>query len=112
MKPMKVGKPQFTKPSPKDIKEEFEKKGVGDPKQAMQFFYYYESIDWYVGKNKMRSWRAAVAGWVNRMKDFEPKKFGNKEPDKIATGMNQALTPQQLEDLNQIKRAYAKQRAQ
>ena len=30
---------------------------------AEKFFNHYESNGWYVGKNKMKDWKAAVRGW-------------------------------------------------
>ncbi len=41
--------------------------------QAKRFFDYYESVGWVVGKNKMKSWRHAVSGWIARTK-IEPTK--------------------------------------
>lgn len=33
---------------------------------AMCFVSFYESKGWMVGKNKMKSWKAAIAGWLAR----------------------------------------------
>jgi DNA-binding transcriptional ArsR family regulator len=33
---------------------------------AEQFFDFYESKNWYVGKNKMKNWQAAVRTWEKR----------------------------------------------
>ena len=100
---------QFIPPSEEQIKKQFAIKGCNDQKQPLLFMAHYESNGWMVGKTKMRSWRAAVAGWILRIDQFKPKSF-NKEPDTIATGMNQQLTPQQQADLEQIQRAYRNQR--
>ena len=35
---------------------------------AETFINFYESKDWYVGKNKMKSWKAAVRNWESRDK--------------------------------------------
>jgi hypothetical protein len=63
----------FNKPTIEDIKEEMLNKW--DDKtasyQAKRFFDYYESVGWFVGKNKMKSWRHAVSGWIARTK-IEP----------------------------------------
>jgi hypothetical protein len=60
----------FHKPTIEDIKEEMLNKW--DDKtathQANRFFDYYESNGWFVGKNKMKSWRHAVSGWISRTK--------------------------------------------
>ena len=36
---------------------------------AETFLSHYESKGWYVGKNKMKDWKAAVRGWNSREKD-------------------------------------------
>lgn len=33
-----------------------------------EFFFYYESNGWKVGKNPMVSWRKAMGGWESREK--------------------------------------------
>ena len=40
---------------------------------AQQFFDFYESKNWFIGKNKMKDWKAAVRTWERNRKD-EPKK--------------------------------------
>lgn len=47
--------------------------------QADLFMAYYSSNGWMVGKNKMKDWRAAVTGWIGRMKNYTPK----TEPKKV-----------------------------
>ena len=63
----------FNKPTIEDIKTEMMNKW--DEKnatyQANRFYDYYESNGWFVGKNKMKSWRHAVSGWMARTK-IEP----------------------------------------
>jgi hypothetical protein len=63
----------FVKPTIEDIKTEMMNKW--DEKnatyQANRFYDYYESNGWFVGKNKMKSWRHAVSGWMARTK-IEP----------------------------------------
>ncbi len=65
----------FIKPTIEDIKLEMTNKW--DEKnattQANRFYDYYESNGWYVGKNRMKSWRHAVSGWMARTK-IEPTK--------------------------------------
>jgi len=63
----------FIKPTIEDIKAEMMNKW--DEKNATtkanRFYDYYESNGWYVGKNRMKSWRHAVSGWMARTK-IEP----------------------------------------
>jgi len=42
--------------------------------QADLFINYYNSNGWKVGKNKMQNWKAAAAGWISRMKNFNNDK--------------------------------------
>jgi hypothetical protein len=40
-------------------------------KEGNKFFNTYSSKGWMVGKNKMKSWPHAVAGWITRMDDYK-----------------------------------------
>lgn len=43
---------------------------------ADKFYDYYQSKNWFVGRNKMTDWRAAIRTWVsnsNEIKNNEPK---------------------------------------
>ena len=66
------GKPEqrFTPPSSDDVAEWLwaEKgKSMTDARPlADRFVNFYESKGWMVGKNKMKSWKAAVSGWLAR----------------------------------------------
>jgi hypothetical protein len=51
---------------------------------AETFINFYESKDWYVGKNKMKSWKAAVRNWESRDK-------GRQTMSKIDKQLNQYL---------------------
>jgi hypothetical protein len=37
-----------------------------DESEAMQFFNYYESNGWIVGRTKMKSWQSAASLWISR----------------------------------------------
>ena len=53
-----------TKPSLVDIKNYcLDRKNNIDPEH---FFDFYESKDWYIGKNKMKSWKACIRTWEKR----------------------------------------------
>lgn len=67
-----VGKTKFSPPSLKEVLEYCnERKNKID---AQQFIDFYESKGWYVGKNKMKDWRASVRTWEKR----ESKKGGEE----------------------------------
>lgn len=40
---------------------------------AEEFFNFYESKGWMVGKNPMKKWRAAVSGWNSRERRKAPQ---------------------------------------
>ena len=52
------------KPSVQEIKDYCLERNNGI--DAEQFFDFYESKNWFVGKNKMKNWRAAVRTWEKR----------------------------------------------
>lgn len=63
-------KKDFTPPTQDEVMEEMKTK-VDEyiaKAESEKFINYYEAIGWVVGKKKMKSWKAAVAGWLNRNK--------------------------------------------
>lgn len=36
--------------------------------QSVRFHSYYESNGWMVGRNRMKNWKSAASGWINRSK--------------------------------------------
>lgn len=55
--------------------------------EAQKFLAYYESNGWMVGKNKMKKWEAAAAGWVSRINNYKTeKKIGNGAHQQPPTG--------------------------
>ena len=68
-------KRNFKKPSIKKIRQYcIDRKNVIDPEQ---FFDFYESKGWMVGKNKMKDWKACVRTWEKNSKQLK------SEPDPI-----------------------------
>lgn len=60
----------FSPPTLKAVQERIKEKGYTiDPNR---FINFYASKGWMVGKNKMKDWRAALAGWQGRDKDDSP----------------------------------------
>lgn len=66
IQPEKPKRKNFVKPTVEEI-EAFckEKKYTVN---AQQFFNYYESNGWKIGRNAMKSWQAAVQNWNTRNK--------------------------------------------
>lgn len=54
----------FTKPTIEEIEEYCKERNNGI--NANAFFDFYESKDWYVGKNKMKDWKACIRTWEKR----------------------------------------------
>jgi hypothetical protein len=67
---------RFTPPTLEEIKTYC--KDNNKSIDAEQFWNFYESKGWYVGKNKMKSWKHAVALWHGRNKTDQ--KGNNSEP--------------------------------
>ncbi|MFW8589915.1 helix-turn-helix domain-containing protein [Glaciecola sp. 2405UD65-10] len=66
-------KKRFVKPSVSEVYDHMKLQGQVDYNIAEQFFHYYESNGWLVGKNKMKSWESAINGWLSRNKSTKPK---------------------------------------
>lgn len=60
---------RFSPPSILDIQVYCNEKGYRHV-DAEYFWNYYENVNWYVGKHKMKSWKLAVANWEKRQKEF------------------------------------------
>ncbi len=75
---------RFSKPQIKEIegyikdycKEKYESKPLID---AEDFFNFYESKNWFVGKNKMKDWKASVRMWVSKEVKDNPSLVGKEE---------------------------------
>ena len=68
----KKGSSRFQKPSLDDIRAYCISQGNNvDPEQ---FFNFYESNGWMVGRSHMKDWRAAVRTWEKREKEIPQRK--------------------------------------
>jgi hypothetical protein len=66
-------------PELKELEEYFKEQNIKDF-TAEQFFNFYESKGWMIGKNKMVSWHHAVGTWRKNNKDkSQPKKIRSVE---------------------------------
>ena len=77
------GKEKFKKPTMQELTDFIKEKGY--VVNTNTFFNHYESNGWMVGKNKMKSWQAAVANWNSRDKAEKQTKAApvHKNPDYI-----------------------------
>ena len=66
-----IYKERFIKPTIEEIKTYcIERNNNID---AEMFYDFYESKNWYVGKNKMKDWKASVRTWERSRKDKQKK---------------------------------------
>ena len=63
---------RFSPPELEEIEAYFAEKG-GTAAQAERFRDFYVSNGWKVGKNPMKSWKAAASGWMSRDKERAQK---------------------------------------
>ena len=68
----KKGSTRFQKPTIEEIRQYCLEKGYNV--DAEQFFNFYESKGWVVGKSPMKNWRAAVCTWNKREKEIPQRK--------------------------------------
>ena len=68
----KKGSSRFQKPTIEEIRQYCLEKGYNV--DAEQFFNFYESKGWLVGKSPMKNWRAAVSTWNKREKEIPRRK--------------------------------------
>lgn len=60
---------RFVKPTLEELVKYMEKYYIPKSKRepmANKFLAHYETVGWKVGKNKMMSWKSAIAGWLLR----------------------------------------------
>lgn len=71
---------RFTPPTPTEVQAYVAEKGyVID---AFKFCDFYESKGWYVGKNKMKDWKAAVRNWARSQRQ-ESTANGSKSTNRF-----------------------------
>lgn len=88
------------KPTIKDIQFRLREIGVSDMTIAEEFYYFYESNGWKVGKNQMRNWKMALSGWIVRKKKAGQLKTEQQQVYKAPKKQDHVL------DEGDIKKAY------
>lgn len=66
IKEKSIKRKSFTKPTIEEIQQYCTERNNGINAEA--FFDFYESKNWYVGKNKMVDWKACVRTWEQRQR--------------------------------------------
>lgn len=73
----------FVKPTPEEIQIYCNERNNGISGQ--EFFDFYESKGWMVGKNKMKDWKASVRTWENSRKKQQNNATGKSNTDNKPT---------------------------
>jgi hypothetical protein len=89
---------RFIKPTPQELIEYFESKG-SDRDQAERFFNHYESNGWKVGRNSMKSWKAAVSNWLKNNYSQPAQQQIQQDDTSWANNMQPAYLPNQQKAL-------------
>ena len=64
--PPKPKQKRFVEPSLEDVRQYFFEKGETQSAEPQKFHDFYSSKGWFVGKQKMKDWKASVRGWISR----------------------------------------------
>lgn len=70
-----IEKNKFKKPTIQDIEAYCKERNNGI--DAVQFYNFYESKGWMIGKNKMKDWKAAVRTWERMSNKDKNKQYHN-----------------------------------
>jgi hypothetical protein len=68
---------RFSPPTLSDVQDYITEKKYGV--NAHSFWNFYESKNWMVGKNKMKDYKKAIAGWESREKENSNKNQNGKQ---------------------------------
>lgn len=90
-----IKRKNFIKPTIEEIEEYCKERNNGI--NANAFYDFYESKDWYVGKNKMKDWKACIRTWEQRSpkKETIPEWFDKELKSEKLTEQEE----QELDDL-------------
>lgn len=72
-----VKEKRFAPPTKAEVEEYCQEKGYGV--DAERFIDFYESKGWYVGKNKMKDWKAAVRNWSRSQRQELTAEAGKRQ---------------------------------
>lgn len=89
-----VKRKNFIKPTIEEIAEYCKERNNGI--NANAFYDFYESKDWYVGKNRMKDWKACVRTWEQRQPKSNNPEWFDKELK------NEEMTEDDKQELDNI----------
>ena len=84
---------KFKKPTLEEVEEYCRERRNGI--DAERFINFYESKGWYIGKNKMKNWKACVRTWEQKIDDNLPKWFDQNIE-------KQQMTKQEKKEMNRL----------
>ena len=93
--------PKLKRPSLEDIKSEGIKTGL-PALDCESFFNYYEANGWKVGRNPMKSWKAALANWKRNTGQYQQANRPAQERPKSTWELTQKLNTI-VEKMSQLK---------
>lgn len=80
---------RFVPPTQFEVEQFFiEKNWTLAKLEAEKFVNFYESKNWYVGKNKMKSWKGAAANWMARSNERAQQTTGYKTAQEKRSARN------------------------
>jgi hypothetical protein len=59
--------------------------------EVEKFHNHYQSQGWMVGKNKMKNWKSAMAGWKNRCDEYNANRTNNTKPNGHVNTRNSSM---------------------
>ena len=82
----------FKKPTVEELQKHIDEKALSV--NAEKFYYFYESKNWLIGKNKMVSWKAALQTWHKKhwekpYAEIDKRTTAKKTNDKLKTSAEQ-----------------------
>ena len=89
----------FKKPTIEEIQKYCHERNNGI--NANAFYDFYESKDWYVGKNKMKDWEACIRTWEQRNKKDNPE-WVKKQPTETIK-----LTNEEILEMEQLMKTFS-----
>ena len=91
---------KITKPTVEEIQQYCNERNNGI--NANAFYDFYESKNWYVGKNKMKDWKACIRTWEQRQNENNTKKEIVPEWLHKEYKTNEKLTEEELKKLEEL----------
>jgi phage replication O-like protein O len=101
---------KFQKPEIEVLIMYFQEKGImGEQgkREGEKFFDFYESKGWFVGKNKMKDWKAAVRNWIRGINRESIKPKTKISPGHVSTDFSKerAITEKHIAEYEAKKKA-------